>query len=207
MEFFFFYPELRLILAWTFLATKEPRSKFVVDEVNLSGDIARFYPESPKLDYQFFNPDVLSWQQFIIFPLCFFGNIKNLHNFNVTADTQLQWLEAPTLSEARAWSLDCFNSRGGFPRNNKARSFNCPWKALQAFLPSAVNGSLLANRMRCFRLIDCYLHREKRFNLVLLARAQSSKRIDEKKRRKLMKNNLTGANFCWLLYNLIIVLF
>ena len=84
------------------LATKEPRSKFVVDEVNLSGNIARFYLESPKLDYQFFNPDVLSWEQFIIFSLYFFHNIKNLNNFNVTADTQLQWLEAPTLSEARA---------------------------------------------------------------------------------------------------------
>jgi len=68
----------------------------------LSGNIARFYPESPKLDYQFFNPDVLTWQQFITFPLYFFVILRILNNFNVTADTQLQWLEAPTLSEARA---------------------------------------------------------------------------------------------------------
>lgn len=73
-----------------------PRSKFVVDEVNLSGNIARFYPEAPKLDYQFFNPDVLSWQQF------FRNIIRNRNNFNVTADTKLQWLEASTLTEARA---------------------------------------------------------------------------------------------------------
>ena len=68
----FFLSRVKVDTCLNLLPTKEPRSKFVVDEVNLSGDIARFYPESPKLDYQFFNPDVLSWQQFIIFPLCFF---------------------------------------------------------------------------------------------------------------------------------------
>lgn len=123
----FFLSRVKVNTCLNLLATKEPRSKFVVDEVNLSGNVARFYPESPKLDYQFFNPDVLSWEIIYYFSLVFFRNIKNLNtDFNVTADTQLQWLEAPTLSEARALSLDCFNSRGGFPRNNKARSFNCP---------------------------------------------------------------------------------
>ena len=68
----FFLSRVKVNTCLNLLPTKEPRSKFVVDEVNLSGDIARFYPESPKLDYQFFYPDVLSWQQFIIFPLCFF---------------------------------------------------------------------------------------------------------------------------------------
>ena len=67
---FFFRVKVNTFL--NLLTTKVPRSKFVVDEVNLSGNIARFYPEAPKLDYQFFNPDVLSWQQFFTFPLYFF---------------------------------------------------------------------------------------------------------------------------------------